>query len=168
MVGFVAGTVDVFTKGGLSTNGLFNMSWAIVQAVAIDGLFFAVWGRIARLEWTRRKVFNNVMLIVVGLLLAIVATLVNGILSYQELMNVANVKDAMVKLAVDQTAFTYARSILVVIVSILVALFCRSKKAPPEPVQPALQAQSMEVAQAPEQKPTVRRSPARKVTEATN
>lgn len=128
MIGFVAGTVDVFTKGFLSTSGLFNVAWAIVQAIAIDGLFFAVWGRIAKAEWSKATVFKNVMLVIVGLLLAVVATLVNGILSYQELMSASNVKDAMAHLGVDQSVFTYSRSILVVVVSILVALFCRSKK----------------------------------------
>lgn len=135
MIGFVAGTVDVFTKGGLSTNYSFNVAWAIVQAIAIDGLFFAVWGRIAQATWSGATWLKNIMLIFVGLLLAIVATLVNGLLSYQELMSVANVKDAMATLHVDQAAFTYARSILVVLVAILVALFCRSKKAEASPIQ---------------------------------
>src|ERR1041385_2867457 len=128
MIGFVAGTVDVFTKGGLSANYDFTIAWATVQAIAIDGLFFAVWGKVARATWSRTTWFKNAMLILVGLLLAVVATLVNGILSYQELMGISDVKEAMGRLGVDQALFTYARSILVVLVAILVALFCRSRQ----------------------------------------
>lgn len=126
MVGFIVGTVDVFTQGGLSSVPVFNYSWAIIQAIAIDGLFFAVWGRIRRATWTWRKAFNNLMMIIVGLLLAIVASLVNGLLSYQELNHVANVAQAMQHLGVDQSTFTYFRAILVVLVSVLVALFGRT------------------------------------------
>lgn len=127
MIGFVAGTVDVFTQGILSTFGAFNIAWAVVQAIALDGLFFAVWGRIARAEWTRSLWRQNAMLVTIGVLLAIVAMMVNGILSYQELMAIGNVKVAMASLHVDQTFFTAARSFLVVIVAIFVALFCRSQ-----------------------------------------
>lgn len=152
MLGFVAGTVDVFTKGGLSANYDFTIAWATVQAIAIDGLFFAVWGKVARATWTRATWFKNAMLILVGLLLAVVATLVNGILSYQELMGIADVKVAMTQLGVDQAVFTYARSVLVVLVAILVALFCRSRQAIEED-SPALsvvvaQDSPVEVAQA--------------------
>ena len=142
MVGFVIGTVDVFTSGGLSNIPTFNYAWAIIQAIAIDGLFFAVWGRIKRATWTRATWFANLMLIIVGLLLAVVASLVNGLLSYQELNHIANVAQAMEKMHVDQGTFTYARAILVVLVSILVALFGRTyssdKKATEQKLSVAL------------------------------
>lgn len=125
MVGFIIGTVDVFTSGKLYSVPAFNIAWAIIQAIAIDGLFFAVWGKIRRATWTWKSWFPNVMLIIVGLLLAIVATLVNGLLSYQELTKVDSIASAMSKMTIDQSTFTYARSILVVLVSILVALFTR-------------------------------------------
>lgn len=126
MIGFVIGTIDVLTSGGLSQIGAVNYAWAVVQAVAIDGLFFAVWGKIRRLEWTWRLVFNNVMLIAVGLLLAVVAALVNNILGYEELNHVATLGQVMANLGVDATIFSYVRSTLVVLVSILVALFARN------------------------------------------
>jgi hypothetical protein len=147
MIGFAAGTVDVFTKGGLSASYDFTVAWAAVQAVAIDGLFFAVWGKVARASWDRATWFKNTMLILVGLLLAIVATLVNGILSYQELMNISDVKEAMARLGVDQALFTYARSVLVVLVAILVALFCRSKATVGAQDSPAIET---EIARSPE------------------
>jgi uncharacterized membrane protein YccC len=117
------------------------------------------------------------MLILVGLLLSIVATLVNGLLSYQELMSVANVKDAMATLHVDQAAFTYARSVLVVLVAILVALFCRSRKGEGNP---ALEEAKAIIAQAEveaaaildratqDAKAMTKRSPRTKISEATN
>lgn len=126
MIGFVVGTIDVLTSGGLSQISFVNYAWAVVQAVAIDGLFFAVWGKIRRLEWTWRLLFNNLMLIAVGLLLAIVAALVNNILGYEELNHVATLAEVMAKLGVDATIFSYVRSTLVVLVSILVALFARN------------------------------------------
>lgn len=126
MIGFVIGTIDVLTSGGLSQVSFVNYAWAVVQAIAIDGLFFAVWGKIRRLEWTLKLAFNNIMLIVVGLLLAVVAALVNNILGYEELNHVATLAEVMSKLGVDATIFSYVRSTLVVLVSILVALFARN------------------------------------------
>ena len=125
MAGFIVGTIDVFTSGNLYSVPIFNVGWAIIQAIAIDGLFFAVWGKIRRATWTWKSCFPNLMLIVVGLLLAIVATLVNGLLSYQELTKMDSIAQAMANMSIDQSTFTYARSILVVLVSILVALFAR-------------------------------------------
>ena len=126
MIGFIVGTVDVFTSGGLSRIEAFNVAWAVVQAIAIDGLFFAVWGRIRRATWSWATVFSNMMLILVGLLLSLVASLINNILSYQELNGIAQVKDVFTHLGLDQALFSYGRSILVVLVAILVALFARN------------------------------------------
>lgn len=126
MFGFVIGTIDVLTSGGLEKIPFVNWSWAVVQAVAIDGLFFAVWGRIRRFSWSWRTGFQGVMLVFVGLLLAGVAALVNNILGYQQLNNIQSLAQVMATLGVDATIFSYVRATLVVLVSILVALFARS------------------------------------------
>lgn len=149
MIGFVAGTVDVLTSDGLSQIPWFNMAWAIVQAIAIDGLFFAVWGKIRRATWTRATWFSSSVLVGVGLLLAIVASLVNGLLSYQELNQIADVRIAMASLGIDQATFTYARAILVVLVSILVSLFCREATEEKAIDQTSIVAPPVQVTQVP-------------------
>jgi hypothetical protein len=143
MIGFVAGTVDVLTSDGLSQIQWFNLAWAIVQAIAIDGLFFAVWGKIRRATWSWATCGRSSALVAVGLLLAIVASLVNGLLSYQELNGLSDVRRAMVALGIDQATFTYARAILVVLVSILVALFCR--EATEKQATPVAQATAVQI-----------------------
>lgn len=126
MLGFVVGTIDVFTNGGFSQWTPVNYAWAIIQAVSIDGLFFAIWGKIRRIEWTKRTAFSNIMLILIGLLLAFVASLVNNILGYQELNHITNIAQAMANLGIDQATFSYGRSFLVVLIAILIALFAKN------------------------------------------
>lgn len=127
IAGFVMGTVDIFVGGGIATQEWFKVSWAIVQALAIDGLFFAVWGRVARATWTRDQMGKNAALVGVGLVLALVAALVNDILTYQQINGIADSIDAIRKLGIDVTAFTHIRAVLVVGVGVLVQLFCRSE-----------------------------------------
>lgn len=126
MIGFIMGTVDILTRGGLVTATWFTLSWAIVQAIAIDGLFFAVWGKIARAKWEKGHRLRYTAMVFVGVILAIVAMLVNDILSYQQLANIADSLVAMHSLHIDSSLFVHTRAILVVAVALLVQLFCRS------------------------------------------
>src|ERR1700681_2667486 len=75
IAGFILGTIDIFVGGGVATAAWFKVSWAVVQALAIDGLFFAVWSRVARAKWTRATLGKNAALVGVGLVLALVAML---------------------------------------------------------------------------------------------
>jgi hypothetical protein len=126
IAGFILGTIDIFVGGGVATATWFKISWAVVQALAIDGLFFAVWGRVARAAWTRANLRKNISLVSVGLVLGLVAALVNDILTYQQVNSLADSIDAIRRLGIDVQAFTTARAILVVAVGVLVQLFCRS------------------------------------------
>lgn len=126
IIGFIMGTVDIFVTGSVATQQWFKVSWAIVQALAIDGLFFAVWGKVARAEWTRASMKQTIPLAFVGIILAVVAALVNDILTYQQINGIVNSIDAMKQLGISVTAFTHVRAVLVVAVGVLVQLFCRS------------------------------------------
>ena len=128
MVGFIMGTVDLLIGGGVVTQSWFTVSWAIVQAIAIDGLFFAVWGKIARSHWEKGYRLRLLAMVFVGLLLAMVAMLVNDVLSYQQVANIANSFTAMRTLHISSVAFVWTRAILVVAVALLVQLFCRGKR----------------------------------------
>ncbi len=140
LVGFSVGTVDVLTRGGLTAQPWFQDIWAVVQALSIDVLFFAVWGRVRRATWGgwRANIRNSVM-VFVGLLLALVAALVNGLVNVQQLLSLPDIAAAMAALGIDQVAFTIARSLLIVFVAALVALFGRSDEPVPaaRPAQPA-------------------------------
>jgi hypothetical protein len=127
LLGFSVGTIDVLTRGGLTAQPWFQDVWAVVQALSIDVLFFAVWGRVRCAHWGgwKANVKNSVM-VFVGLLLALVAALVNGLVNVQQLLSLPNMATAMNALHIDQVDFTIARSILIVFVAALVALFGRS------------------------------------------
>lgn len=129
MLGFIAGTVDILSaRLGLSKDGWFMVSWSIVQAIAIDGLFFAIWARVRETSWSTHK-RQKIWYVFIGILLAVIAALVNNILSYQELNHVSSVSQAMNRLGINQETFSYTRSILVVVVSVLVATLPRAEKA---------------------------------------
>jgi len=127
MIGFVMGTFDILTRIGIATEPTFTSLWAAVQAIAIDGLFFAVWAKVARTSWAKGYRLKSLALVFVGLLLAFVAILVNAVLSYQQLTGIADSVQAMALLHISSIVFVWARAILVVTVALLVQLFCRGK-----------------------------------------
>ncbi len=127
LLGFVMGTIDIYVRAGIATTTWFTWAWAIVQAISIDGLFFGVWGKIAGSSWTRATAKYNVPMLIVGLMLAGVAAIVNDILSYQQLNRISDSLIAMTGLHIDTTWFIHSRGVLVVMVAILVQLFCRHR-----------------------------------------
>jgi hypothetical protein len=124
--GFVLGTVDVYTRGGIATNPYFSVGWSAIQAFIIDGLFFAVWWRFRGgfRQWERGNVSRYVsqgILLLIGLLLSVVAAMTNMIIGFQQLWGVSDSQAAMVQLGINPVQFTIARAILVVVVTIMVA-----------------------------------------------
>lgn len=122
MIGFAMGTVDIFNRGGLATNPYFAFGWSLVQAITIDGLFFAVWYRLFEQGISRWRRF---FLGVIGLVLAVVVVITNSILGFQQLWGVSDSQTAMVRLGIEPGAFTLVRAVLVVIVAIMVAFVSR-------------------------------------------
>jgi hypothetical protein len=140
MLGFIAGTIAVLsTKFNINAQPWFNIVWAVVQAVAIDGLFFAVWT-----IWknSNGKGWLRTWYFFIGLLLGCVAALVNDIVSYSELQRVPTIGLAMQQLGIQEGDFSLSRSVLVVLVSILIVTLPRREPAVPvvQPVaeQPAI------------------------------
>src|SRR5258708_5904252 len=89
MLGFITGSIGIFTsKFDVSNSDLFTILWSIVQAIAIDGMLFAVWGQFHRIE----KKWPNTGIILwysfVGAMLAIVASLINNLITFEELNNI--------------------------------------------------------------------------------
>jgi hypothetical protein len=127
LLGFAMGTVDIFTRGILTQWEPFNIAWAIVQAVTIDGLFFAVWYRLFSLKWESKNIITIIGFGFIGIILGVVVTITNSILSMQQLWGVVDSQAAMIKLGIDPTLFTLVRAILVVAVTIMVAFVYHSR-----------------------------------------
>src|SRR5882762_36158 len=126
MLGFIAGTIAVLsTRYNINAAPWFNITWAIVQAIAIDGLFFAVWS-----IWQRAKGqgWLRVWYFLIGILLGCVAALVNDIVSFSELNRVSTISLTMYQLHISESDFSLSRSVLVVLVSILIVTLPRGKQ----------------------------------------
>lgn len=122
IIGFILGTVDVFTGGHLARQQWFVYAWAGTQAISIDGLFLAVW----------MKIFNTPIkqgwpLLIVGFLLVFAAGMVNNILTYQQVQDIG-LANAMSALHIDVSMFTDIRAFLVVIVAVLVSFIANQRK----------------------------------------
>lgn len=132
-VGAVMGTVAILTpQFQLSSIPGYNLVWAIVQALALDGLFVGVLF-ILRDNWKVYDRWSKVWYGGIAFLLGIVATLINCTLAYQEVNQISSVVDAMNKLGISQVNFSYTRAILVVIVTALVCTLPRQRKIEPIP-----------------------------------
>lgn len=121
LIMFVGGTADVLTQGWLANQSWFAYSWAIIQALTIDGLFFAVWSRLFDAKWTRSNWPTITGLALIGIVLSLVVMSTNAILSFQQLWGVSTSQEAMLKLGIDARWFTFVRSVLVVVVTVMVA-----------------------------------------------
>lgn len=121
ILGFTMGTVDIYTRGGLAVSPLFAVPWSVVQALTIDGLFFAVWWRFFAAKWTWKMAAANIGLFTIGLVLAVVATATNMILGFQQLWGVSDSQAAMVRLSINPVTFTVTMAVLVVAVTIMVS-----------------------------------------------
>ncbi len=128
LIGFIMGTIDLYVRGGFTVTIWYSLPWAAVQAVGIDGLFFAVWSRISKTAWQQGQRARLAGMLFVGIVLAIVATIINGVLGYQQITGIGDSLAAMEHLGISPLAFTWTRAILVVAVALLVQLFCRGKR----------------------------------------
>src|SRR5436305_11249281 len=99
LLGFICATVDLLTSGRLAITPWFSYAWAVVQAVAIDGLFFAVWAQIKRTSDRKR-----LALLPVGVGLSLVVFFINGVLTLQQVQSVAS-SVAMQELHIDPSLF---------------------------------------------------------------
>jgi cell division protein FtsB len=125
MGGFILGTIDVLGGSTLSSSPIFAYAWAIIQACAIDGLFFAIWGRVGTTIKNKGNFWLIASLIVLGIILGAVAALVNGVLSYQDIQKNVTLAEAMGAMGVTSKTFSIVRAVLVVLVSIFVCVFAR-------------------------------------------
>ena len=122
MLSMAMGTVAVFNLSGLAIQTWFVTLWAIVQAVSIDGLFFATWDRL----FTAKRSWAMLGLALVGVVLALVAIAINAILGFQVLWAIADSQAAMSRLGISSSLFTVVRAILAVTVFIMIA-YVRSR-----------------------------------------
>src|SRR5947209_7516842 len=115
MLGFMAGTVVILSsRFDLANAPSFTIAWSVVQAVAIDGLLFGVWAQFHRSAWAKGSRFTKGWYFFIGVLLGIIAALVNNVISYQELSHISSTSQAMSALGITDAAFSYTRSTLVV------------------------------------------------------
>jgi len=120
VAGAILGTIAILApQFHLSSIPQYNLTWAIVQAFALDGLFVGVLFQL-RDNWGRYDLPTRTWYGLIALLLGIVAALINCTLAYQEVNQTANVVDAMSQLGINQVTFSYIRSVLVVLVTALV------------------------------------------------
>jgi hypothetical protein len=122
MLSMAMGTVAVFNLSGVAIQPWFVTSWAIVQAMSIDGLFFATWDRLflAKRSWAMAG------LALVGIVLAVVAIAINAVLGFQVLWAIADSQIAMSRLGISSSLFTVVRAMLAVTVFIMIA-YVRSR-----------------------------------------
>jgi len=131
MSGFIMGTIAILSpQVQLSGISWFNLTWAIVQAFALDGLFLGVLF-LLRDKWKAIDKPTRTWYVFIVILLGTVAALVNTTLAYQELHQTASVVDAMNQLGISQEAFAYTRAILIVLVTALVCTLPRKRMEDP-------------------------------------
>ena len=127
------GTVAIFNLQGLAISPWFVTLWAIVQAMSIDGLFFATWDRLFSQRLKKANALAIIGLTFIGLILALIAIAINAILGFQVLWAIADSQTAMAKLGISSELFTAIRAVLAVVVFVMMA-YVRNRAGANEPV----------------------------------
>ena len=115
------GTIAVFNLQGLAIQPWYVMAWAIIQAMSIDGLFFATWDKLWSTRLHKSNIFAMIGLLYIGLILSVVAIAINAILGYQVLWGIADSAQAMLKLGISPELFVDVRAGLAIIVFIMIS-----------------------------------------------
>jgi hypothetical protein len=115
------GTVAIFNLQGLAINPMFVASWAIVQALSIDGLFFATWDRLFSTSPKKANVLPIIGLAIIGLTLALIAVAINAVLGFQVLWAIGSSENAMARLGISPELFTAIRAVLAVVVFVMIS-----------------------------------------------
>lgn len=120
LIGFIAGTIAFLTQQfDLPQSPWFELSWATVQAVAVDGLFFGVLVRFSKADWKTHPWAKSYYGLV-SALLGFVATVVSTTITAHGINN-ESVPQALASIGISVSAFATARAVIVVIVFALVA-----------------------------------------------
>jgi hypothetical protein len=127
------GTVAVFNLQGLAIQPWFVVSWATVQALSIDGLFFATWDRLFSLKLQKAHAWAIVGLLFIGIIMAIIAIAINAVLAFQVLWDIANSENAMARLGISPELFTAIRAVLAVVVFIFISYVRARARANEQP-----------------------------------
>ncbi len=125
LIGFIMGTVDVMLQTNVSRETWFNVSWAVVQAVAVDSLFFGTWGKVFHMFHVKH-VKHAVKHLVAGVLLAGVAYVSNETVTFQAMTGETTLV-SLKHIGVSPETFVSARGLLVVACAILVSSFVSSE-----------------------------------------
>lgn len=129
LVGMLMTGVDIYLSGRLATQIWFEIPWAIVQVIAIDGLWFAVWLRILEHKHERRvwPWLRFLAMAIVGLAMIIVAFVMNDIVLFQQVNSITSSLGAMATLGIPVALFTHFRAGLLVVTATLAMLFSRKR-----------------------------------------
>lgn len=137
LIGMLMTGVDIYLNGRLATQTWFEVPWAIVQVIAVDGLWFAVWLRILTHKHERKwgAWLWFLSMIGVGLAMLIVAFIMNDIVLFQQVNSIASSLGAMSILGIPIAIFTHFRAGLLVATATLAMLFSRKRHSQDSPQQ---------------------------------
>ena len=135
LVGMLMTGVDIYLSGRLATQIWFEIPWAIVQVIAIDGLWFAVWLRILQHNHERKWAtwLWYMAMVIVGLVMIIVAFVMNDIVLFQQVNSISSSLGAMAMLGIPVAIFTHFRAGLLVATATLAMLFSRKRHSQDAP-----------------------------------
>src|SRR6266487_2298484 len=95
LLGMLMTGADVYLNGRLAVSIWFMVPWSIVQVLAVDGLWFAVWIRILTDEYKWRWAFYHGFTILIGVTMTCIAVVLSDIVFFQQTMNIGSSLQAM-------------------------------------------------------------------------
>jgi hypothetical protein len=123
LLGMLMTGADVYLNGRLAMSIWFMVPWSIVQVLAVDGLWFAVWIRILTDEYKWRWFPYHAFTILIGVTMTCIAVVLSDIVFFQQTMNIGSSLQAMQVIGIPVGIFLHSRAILLVATSTLALVF---------------------------------------------
>src|SRR5258708_107870 len=123
-VGMAIVAVSIALRGAIATNVIFDVAWAIVTAVCVDGLWLGVWLRLSDsriTDWASGLRYMATLF--VALLMFVVGAAMSVLVTFQQVNGVSDELIAMNTLHIDSLTFVVAPGVFVMFCASLAILF---------------------------------------------
>lgn len=131
LVGLLMTGTNTYLNGRLATSLWFMVPWALVQVLAVDGLWFAVWIRILTDEYRWGWFIYHFFLILVGFTMTGIGIVMADILFFQEALGITSSLAAMQVIGLPLGIFLHSRAVLLMATATLAIILDKRMRSKP-------------------------------------
>jgi hypothetical protein len=135
LVGILMTGMDVYLDSGIANSLAFKIPWALVQVLAVDGLWFAVWIRILTDEYKWKWAAYHAFIILIGVTMTGIGIIMQAIVFFQQALNLSSSLTSMKFIGIPLDGYLLTRAILLMATATLAILLDKVMRSNPRYVR---------------------------------